>query len=135
MGVAAVTLIAYFWSGCFDHKWWTFDYILSLGIPFSIAPIAVWFMFVPKKLEYSETEFSIGRRFTGSCNLRWSELKYYGDGNNVFMIQFRDRPAYQIFAAAYSRDQWKQLVQFLSDRFPEKKASGYVGPFMFKWRK
>ena len=126
------TAVFYSWQGYFEHKWWKVDYLLSLLIPFAIAPIAVWFMFVPRLLAYSETEFGIHPLMSGQQTFPWSELKYYGRGNNVFMIQFEGKQAFQIFAMAYPKREWSDFLAFLKTNFPERKASGSVGPWMFK---
>jgi hypothetical protein len=130
-----VSSAAYLWDGYYDGKWWDVGYIESLSIPLVIFPVIVWFMFVPKRLEYSESDFVIDRRFAKICTLPWSQLRYYGPGNNVFMIQFEGRQAFQLFAGAYGRSEWAAFLAFLSNRFPHQRASGYLGARMFKWRK
>src|SRR2546425_1209729 len=99
----AVTAIAYFWQGYHGHHWWTRDYILSLLIPFTIAPIAVCLMFVPSRLEFSDTAFVIQLPFRRLYTLSWDDLRYYGRGKNVFMIQFSGVGTFQIFAQALRR--------------------------------
>jgi hypothetical protein len=135
IGLLAITVAGYLWDGYHDKNWWGAGYIESLSIPFVIAPVLVWFIFVPRRLEYSDSEFVIDRRFTSICSLPWSQLCYYGKGNNVFMIQFEGRQAFQFFAGAFSKSEWAAFLAFLSDRFPDKKASGYIGARMFRWGK
>jgi hypothetical protein len=126
---------AYLWDGFHDHKWWAPEYIASLAIPFTVAPIVIWFMFVPRRLAYSETEFVLENWPATRCQLAWSQLKYYGPGEGVFMIQFEGRQAFQILGAAFPSSDWREFVDFLSNRYPEKKASGTIGSSLFRWRK
>ena len=135
IGVALVFLAEYVRSGYFDHKWWSADYIWSCAIPVSLAPVIIWFMFVPRRLEYSESEFSITNRMARDFNAPWSRLQYYGPGNNVFMIQFEGRQAFQIFAFAFPKEEWNEFALFLTDRFPNKKATGSIFGRLFRWKK
>jgi hypothetical protein len=49
------------------------------------------------------------------------------------MIQFKgDSGAYQIFAGAYSRKEWKAFKQFLEIRFPERKSSFSIGGWLIR---
>jgi hypothetical protein len=92
-------------------------------------------MFVPKKMAYSETEFVLEKWLTRDCKLPWSELEYYGDGEGVFMIQFKGRQAFQIFGLAFPRNDWKEFIAYLSNQHPDKKASGNVSGRLFRWGK
>jgi hypothetical protein len=131
--LALVTAFGYFWQGYRENHWWTRDYMLSLLIPFSIAPLVVWFMFVPSRLEFSDSEFTIQFPFRPLHTLNWSDLQYYGFGENVLMIQFAGVGTFQIFPQAFRRGEWRMLKNFLATTFPDKKASGYFGDRMFKW--
>lgn len=128
----AVTLFGYFYQGRVEGKWWDSSYILSLAIPLTIIPLAIWAMFVPRHLEYSDTHLVIRTLLEGHHTLSWSELKHYGTGRNVFMIQFDSVPTFQIFPQAYPRAERRKFVAFLEATFPEKQASGFMGPWMFK---
>ena len=131
--VAAFTAATYFWQGYHEHHWWTRDYIVSLLIPFTIMPLAVCIMFVPRRLEFSETHFTIQLPFRRLYTIAWVDLEHYGSGENVFMMQFSDVGTFQIFAQAFRRSEWRMLKNFLSATFPERKASGYFGDRMFRW--
>jgi len=131
--LVVVTAIGYFCQGYYEHHWWTREYILSLLIPLFVAPIAVWLMFVPERLEFSDTHFTIQLPFRPVHTVPWSALQYYGAGSSVFMIQFSGVGTFQIFAHAFRRSEWGLLKTFLSSTFPERKASGYIGGRMFKW--
>jgi hypothetical protein len=131
--LALLAVATYFWQGYHEDHWWTRDYMLSLLIPFGIAPLIVWFLFVPSRLEFSDSEFTIQFPFRPLHTLDWSDLKYYGSGENVFMIQFASVGTFQIFSQAFRRGEWRMLKNFLSSTFPDRKASGYFGDRMFKW--
>jgi len=131
--ILVLAVIVYFWQGYGEGDWWTRDYIFSMFIPVAIGPVAVWLMFVPSQLEFSESHIGIKFRFRPLYALSWSDLKYYGAGQSVFMIQFAGCGTFQIFPQAYSRGDWLLLRNFLLSTFPEKKASGYIGNQMSKW--
>jgi hypothetical protein len=130
-----VTLIGYFWQGYKENHWWTIDYIWSLSIPFIIAPLFIWFAFVPNDIQFSENEFAINMSWGGKHTLQWSELEFFGRGRGVFLLQFKGMSAFQIYAKAYSKPEWNEFTSFIESRWPECKASGWLGPFGFKWRK
>jgi len=119
-------------TGTAEH-WW--DRAVTLFVPVGIAFVAISIMFVPMRLEFTDTEFSIQFLWSRVHTISWDELEYYGPGNNVFMIQFYGRQAFQIFPPAFRRDQWYQLTNFLSTEFPDCKADGSFGGGLFKWRK
>ncbi|MBB6244271.1 hypothetical protein [Rhodanobacter sp. MP1X3] len=131
--ILVLATIGYLWQGYGEGDWWTRDYIFSMLIPIAIAPLAVWLMFVPSQLEFSDSQIIIKFRFRPLYELSWSNLKYYGSGQSVFMIQFVGYGTFQIFPQAFHRSDWLLLKNFLSSTFPEKKASGYIGNRMFKW--
>ena len=128
-----LAVIPYFWQGYRENHWWTRDYMLTMFIPFIIFPLAIWFMFVPSQLEFSESKITIKFPFRPLHTLSWSDLQHYGSGPNVFMIQFVGTVTFQIFPQAFRRKDWRMLKDFLSSTFPDKKASGHFGDRMFKW--
>jgi hypothetical protein len=133
LALAAFAVATYFWQGYHENRWWTHGYMLSLLIPFGIAPLLVWFMFVPSRLEFSDRGFTIRFPFRPLHTLDWSDLQHYGSGPNVFMIQFAGVGTFQIFPQAFRRSEWRILKNFLSTAFPDRKAAGYFGDRMFKW--
>jgi hypothetical protein len=126
-------VITYIWQGYRENHWWTPRYMLSLLIPFGIAPIFVWVMFVPSRLEFSDSAITIQFPFRPLHTLDWSDLQYYGPGPNVFMIQFASVGTFQIFPRAFRRSEWRMFKNFICTTFPDRKASGFVGDRMFKW--
>jgi hypothetical protein len=102
-------------------------------IPIILAPLFVWFAFVPKLLEVTDSAISIGFYFRGTHIFSWHELTYWGRGQAVFMMQFDKRLTFQIFASAYPSHQWSRFIGFLFLRFPERKAHGWVATRPFRW--
>jgi hypothetical protein len=49
------------------------------------------------------------------------------------MIQFANVGTFQIFSQAFRRSEWRLLKDFLSSKFSDRKAAGYIGDRMFKW--
>ena len=108
--------------------WWSADYFASLTIPVLLMPTFVCLMFVPRRIQWSATEFELQPRFGRARTLSWTQLYAYGTGRGVFLLQFRDVHTFQIFAAAFDRDQWQALRDFLAANHPDKKASFWLGP-------
>jgi hypothetical protein len=110
-GVMAATAAA-----ATNEHWWS--RAVTLLVPVAICFVAVSFMFVPIRLKFTDRDFTIQYLLGRAHTLSWDDLEYYGPRNNVFMIQFSGRQAFQIFDAAFSRKQWFQLASFLSTQFP-----------------
>ncbi len=68
------SIACYFFQGYIDHKWWPFTYVISLLIPFVIAPVIVWLVFVPVQLEFTDLTLDIQFRFRRHYNMQWSSL-------------------------------------------------------------
>ncbi len=105
---------------------------MSLSIPFVLMIIAIWFGFVPRLLEYDEHAITIHSWWMGRHTYQWQDLKYFGSGFNVFLLQFGSKQAFQILAQAYPKKDWREFICFLKQTFPNKRASGWLGPFGFK---
>jgi hypothetical protein len=91
----------------------------------------VWFMFVPKLVEFSESEITIAT-LLGEYSYHWDDLYSYGWGRGVFMIQFSgDRQAYQIFSGAYADQEWSKLTEFLDANYPDRKMAYSIGGWLF----
>lgn len=135
VGLLITSVLGYFSQGLNENHWWSYDYMLSLFLPFALMILATWFMFVPRCLEYDEREFFIHFWFRGRRKRSWEELRHYGGAFNVFLLQFGSAQAFQIFNGAYSKSDWLEFKTFLVERFPDRKASGWLGPFGFKWGK
>jgi len=129
------TVAAYFYQGFVEHKWWSVGYVVSLAIPFAIVPTAVWFMFVPQCLEFDDLSLLVQPRFRSIRTLPWSEMIRWGKGEGgVFFIRF-GRQTVNILSSAYSPEQWTSLTEFLSAKFPDRKADGHVGTWSFRMRR
>jgi hypothetical protein len=108
--------------------WWSIGYIESLGIPILLMPTLVCIGFVPRRIEYSESEFYLERRLRGVITLPWTDLYSYGTGNGVFLLRFENVNTLQIFAGAFERNEWKAFLKFLNENYPDRKASFWFGP-------
>jgi hypothetical protein len=124
---------SYFYQGYVEHKWWTLGYAESLLIPAAFLVAVVWIAFVPTFLEISDTSLRIKFHFRKHHDMPWSQLKYWGTAESVFMIQFGGRLTFQIFLRAYSSKQRIHFAEFFSSKFPKQKAGGWFGNRGFKW--
>lgn len=98
-------------------------------------PIFVCLMFVPRCISWSATEFHIQPRFGALQTLPWNRLYAYGNAYNVFLLQFTGVKTFQIFAAAFPRDEWRVFRSFLKTNFPAKKASIWLGPRAVRFKR
>jgi hypothetical protein len=94
-----------------------------------------WFAFVPRNLEYNDDGVFIHSWWKGRQAYSWDALRHYGDACNVFLIQFGSRQAIQILDQAYPKSDWNRFKGFLKERYPDRKASGWIGPFGFRWKR
>ncbi len=122
-------LSAYLWQGYYQNLWWSTTYVISLLVPFAVMLVAIWIMFVPEYLAFSEASLTIKPRFRALRELPWSSLSRWGKGEGVFCLNFRGSPSIQIFAHAYPPEQWSRLMEFLLRQFPDQKADGFLGLF------
>jgi hypothetical protein len=124
--IGLFTSACYFLEGYGKAGWrTTAEDMLGVSILILAAPVFVWFSFVPRLLEFSETDITIST-LLGSYTYSWNSLYCYGPGRGVFKIQFEgDRQPYQIFAGAYRSDEWSTLINLMKARFPERVASGF----------
>lgn len=135
LGFWGTSVFAYFWQGHFENRWWTADYFVTMCIPFLLVLVTIWFGFVPRRLEYDEEGVLIETWWKGSHAYSWNELRYHGGSSNMFLLQFGSEQAIQIFGQAYPKPDWKRFREFLKERYPEREASGWIGPFGFRRRK
>lgn len=131
--VTVLAAISEYWG---TGHWWSHGYIVSLAIPFILVPAFVWFAFVPRRVELTENELTIFRLFGPVICIPLDELEYYMSCGEVFMIQPHGRSsAYQIFPGAFPRQNWRAFIHELEARYPERKASYYVGATLYGRRK
>ena len=107
----------------------------EIALVVTVALGFVSFMFVPVRLEFDRVELTIRYLLRRTRTIPWCELELYGPGNNVFMLQFETGHTFQIFSAAFSAQDWWELTNFLSTRFPERKADGWAGASLYRWRR
>jgi hypothetical protein len=131
-----LAVATYFYQGFVEHKWWSLDYVLSLAIPVATVPAAVWFMFVPGHLEFDDLSLFVQPRFRSIRTLPWSEMINWGKGEGgVFCIRFGGGQTISILSSAYPPEQWKNLTEFLSAKFPDRKADDSVGTWSLRKRR
>jgi hypothetical protein len=85
-------------------------------------------MFVPRCIQWSDSEFQIQPRFGAQRILPWTKLYAYGSSNQVFLLQFAGASTLQIFAAGFDPVQWRTFRAFLITNHPDKVASFWLGP-------
>jgi hypothetical protein len=114
-------VFGYFQQGYIDGKWWTMGYICSFSIPLVVVPLLVWFIWVPRVLEYSETHIRIVTIFRQTLQ-PWKRLKSYGAGSGiVFVLRFKgELQGYQIMSKAYSDSDWDRFTDYLETCFPNR---------------
>ncbi len=130
VGLAAAT---YFWQGYYQHHWWSRDYFLTLLIPFALLAIVVCLVWVPWRLEYSDTELTIQFLFRPLHVLAWEDLQYYGWFRGVYGLQFHNEGTFTFYPQAFPHREWRTFKGFLFTTFPERKASGSIGARLFQW--
>jgi hypothetical protein len=125
-GAVALVIVLSQWKSFHQGHWPGIGTTCSYSIPIILFPILVWFMFVPRVLEYSEDEINL-RTFLREGSYRWKSLDAYGPGPGVLMIQFAGEAAYQINGGAYSKEEWSTFRNFLETHFPDRKTSFSIG--------
>jgi hypothetical protein len=105
--------------------------VVVLAIIPLIFAILTW-LGVGDTIEFSDDECKILSAGGKEMRYAWKDLQYYGDGKGFYMIEFKDNPALQIYQGCYSSEDWSKLMDFLSFRYPDQKADGYIGSRLFK---
>lgn len=110
------------------NRRWSFGETLSFALLMVLAPCFLWLAFVPSKLEVSDESLHIRFAFRRDQTIDWSDLRFWGNGGQAtFLLQFSNRGTIQIALFAFPRSQRKQLIDFLTSRFPQQKARGWLG--------
>jgi hypothetical protein len=107
-------------------------YLESLSIPPALLIAFVWFAFVPTTFEYSDAGLTIRMPLRTQRTIGWEALKYYWYGRSVFCLEFDELATFQIFVQAFPKSEWKRFTAFLQSRFPDRKATGWIGSRGFK---
>jgi hypothetical protein len=127
-GLIAVTLIAYFWQRYHDGYWWSACYMWSLLIPAVFIIAVVWLAFVPVKFQSSDHSLIIKFPFRPTHDIGWDELRFWGNsGEGTFALQFTEGRRFSIALFAFAKSERRQLIDFLSNRFPERKVRSWFG--------
>jgi hypothetical protein len=133
-GIIAAICLSYLWQGYYEGHWWSAGYVFSLAVPVIVFPLFVWFAFVPKELSASNDSLAIHFYFRRKHVLGWSDLQYWGNQAAflVFYLKFKGLPTFQIALFAFPSNQRRQLLNFLENHYPERKAKSWVGPWGFR---
>ncbi len=125
-GMLLVTVAGYFWQGMVENLWWSFDYVISMLIPFTVMPLFLWFMFVPKEIVISDRFVVITFSLRSARRFEWNGLRYWGDNVHLmFVLQFTNSRTQQLALFAFPKDQQQQFKKFVKGRFPKRKARGW----------
>jgi hypothetical protein len=101
---------------------WTMGYILSFSVPLVVLPLLVWFVFVPRVLEYSDAQIRIVTIFRDTVQ-SWGHVKSYGSSTGIFTLRFKHEfQGYQIWSRAYPKADWNRFIDFLETRLPERES-------------
>lgn len=96
-------------------------------MPFTLIIVVVWIAFVPRSIELTDEELSIDRWGGKYVSIPLADLQYYMEGPTTFMIQRTGESAYEVYSGAFSSDSWQAFINELEKRFPERRASYYIG--------
>jgi hypothetical protein len=130
---AILTIAAYLWQGYYEGNWWSAGYVYTMLPVIAALPVITWFAFVPKTLEFSEELFTVQFHFRPRHRIPWGELKYWGWGENVFLLEFEGHRTFQIALWAFPSNQRRPLIDFLSAHYPKRKARLWIGIQGFRW--
>jgi hypothetical protein len=105
-----------------DSRWWTAAEAARYLLVALVSP--TFLLAVPRRIEWSETDFSISPRVGSPRTYSWSELVRYGpgEGKGVLVLRFADRRSFQIFTWAFDTSSWKLFTTFLARVHPEKRS-------------
>lgn len=73
-------LSAYLGQGFVQNLWWSSTFVISLLVPFAVMLVAIWLMFVPEYLAFSNAALTIKPRFRALRELPWSSLSRWERG-------------------------------------------------------
>ena len=107
--------------------------MVSLLIPFAIAPLFISVAWVPTRFEFSDTHLTVQFLFRSAETVPWDDLEYHGWLQGVYALQFRGAGKLTFYPQAFPRREWRMLKTFLRTRFPDRKASGFIGNRFFQW--
>jgi hypothetical protein len=94
--------------------------LIAIAIPPAALGSLTWFFFVPRRLEFSNTDITIKPALESLRTLGWDELEYFGPGRGVFILQFSGCSPFQIYTLGFRRSEWRLLKRFLYDNFPDR---------------
>jgi hypothetical protein len=127
MLLAAFAIVVERWR---TGHWWTRDYLWGLAGASALFVSIVCIMFVPRRIELTDDVLVIDYLFDRRITIPLDELERYMHAE-VFMVQVRDRGAYQFCGDGFPRAEWRAFVREVETRFPERKAHWYAGARLF----
>jgi len=92
-------------------------------------------VFTPRKIKWNEDKISIHCLFPGTGEHMWDDLQAYssfGKKAGTFLLKFQGKQAYQINPLGFKKSEWNELMRLLTDGFPEKKRTIWLGPIPIK---
>ena len=105
------------YAGEADNAW------IGLIIVPAVLGSLIWFFFVPRRLEFSNSDITIKPALESLQIFDWDELEYFGPGRGVYVLQFYGSSTFQIFTFGFRRSQWRLLKRFLYENYPERVGS------------
>ena len=123
----ALTALFYVFGTSSTHAGDSQETLLGSLLVSTLLGSLVWFFFVPRRLEFSDTQFTIKAPLGRLQTFRWDELEYFGPGRGVFVIQFLGCSSFQIFTFGFPHSKWRLLKRFLYDNFPDRAGSFSIG--------
>jgi hypothetical protein len=98
----------------------------TLVIPFALIPFINWFVFVPRRLEFTDSELTVDSWIIGSHKLSWNRLRSWGYGRVLFSLTFDGCETVNIAPYAYPNKEWSALVAFLTAHFLNRKLPWWL---------
>lgn len=94
--------------------------LICIAIPPAAVGSLIWFLFVPRRLEFSNTDITIKPALESLRTLGWDELEFFGPGRGLFILRFSGCSPFQISTLGFRRSEWRLLKRFLYDNFPDR---------------
>jgi hypothetical protein len=105
-----------------------------LALLFALLAGGSCFVHVPRSITLTDTSLSIEWLCRRTVNVPLDELEAYAHGRRFFMIQLKHHRTQSIDDIAFASDEWRAFTRELERRFPDRKASFFVGTQLFGGR-
>ena len=97
--------------------------------------IFIAIIFTPQEITWNDETIKVKALFPGSGDFEWRQLEAWGYGRGVFLIKFENMQLFQIARAGFRSQDWNVFQSLFQRRFPEKKASIWIGVSPIRFRK